>query len=211
MRMLVTKTQRHEVGVHFPLWLRVFVVYSWRYIPYLLMLFGVLFLYRRLVAGWVLTGGDLQTYFFPYWTAAARAFQAGRLPLWNPDLFAGAPLLANSQAGVFYPLNWLLWWLSGPSLLGMARTLHGSVLLHLGLAAVNVAILARRLGLTRWSAALSGLLYAGSGYLGVHVEHLNQLQGLAWLPLMLLPVGRIRYTVDGEETGGEGVPSAGQC
>jgi hypothetical protein len=140
-----------------------------RSVPYLLMLLGVLFLYRRLAAGWVLAGGDLQTYFFPYWTAAARAFQAGWLPLWNPDLFAGAPLLANSQAGVFYPLNWPLWWLSGSSLAGMARTLHWSVLLHLGLAALNVALLARRLGLTRWSAALSGLLYAGSGYLGIHV------------------------------------------
>ena len=155
--------------------------------PYLLMLLGVLFLYRRLVAGWVLAGGDLQMYFFPYWTAAARAFQAGRLPLWNPDLFAGAPLLANSQVGVFYPLNWLLWLLSGSSLGGMARTLHWSVLLHLSLAALNAAWLAQRLGLTRWSAALSGLLYAGSGYLGIHVEHLNQLQGLAWLPLLFLP------------------------
>ncbi|MBN2393758.1 MAG: hypothetical protein JXR84_23700 [Anaerolineae bacterium] len=174
----------------------------WTYIPYFLMLLGILFLYRRLVAGWVLAGGDLQTYFFPYWTAAVRAFQAGRLPLWNPDLFVGAPLLANSQAGVFYPLNWPLWWLSGSSLGGMARTLHWSVLLHLGLAALNASLLARRLGLTRWSAALSSLLYAGSGYLGIHVEHLNQLQGLAWLPLVLLPVDGAqkfarRQTVDG--------------
>jgi len=168
------------------------------------MLFGVLFLYRRLAAGWVLAGGDLQTYFFPYWTAAARAFQAGRLPLWNPSLFAGAPLLANSQAGIFYPLNWPLWWLSGTSLAGMARSLHWSVLLHLSLAAVNAAILARRLGLTPWSVALSGLLYAGSGYLGIHVEHLNQLQGLAWLPLVLLPVDGRRYTVDGAGEGKRG-------
>lgn len=201
VKMFTTKTQRHEVVVHFPWWLRAFVVYFWKHTPYLLMLSGVLFLYRRLAAGWVLAGGDLQTYFFPYWTAAARAFQAGRLPLWNPDLFAGAPLLANSQAGVFYPLNWLLWWLSGSSMAGMARSLHWSVLLHLSLAALNAALLARRLGLKPWSAALSGLLYAGSGYLGIHVEHLNQLQGLAWLPLVLLPVDGRRYTVDGRREG----------
>ncbi|MFN2108223.1 MAG: hypothetical protein ACK2UI_01055 [Anaerolineae bacterium] len=192
-KILTTKKKGHEVLTHFPSWFRSFVVYFWKRIPYLLMLLGVLFLYRRLVAGWVLAGGDLQTYFFPYWTAAARAFQAGRLPLWNPDLFAGAPLLANSQVGVFYPLNWLLWLFSGSTLAGMARTLHWSVLLHLGLAALNAALLARRLGLTRWSAALSGLLYAGSGYLGIHVEHLNQLQGLAWLPLLFLPgIGSVK-------------------
>lgn len=144
-------------------------------------------LFRRLLAGWVLAGGDLHTYFFPYWAATARAFQAGAWPLWNPYLFAGAPLLANSQAGVFYPLNWPLWLLSGPTLAGAAATLHVSVLLHVGLAGLNAYVLARRLGLSRLGAALAGLLYGGGGFLGVHVEHLNQLQGLAWFPLALLP------------------------
>ena len=151
------------------------------------VLLALAFLFRRLLAGWVLAGGDLHLYFFPYWAAAARAFQAGRLPLWNPDLFAGAPLLANSQAGVFYPLNWLLWLFTGPTLGSAAATLHASVLLHLGLAALTAYALARRLELSRTAAALAALLYAGGGFLGVHVEHLNQLQALAWLPLALLP------------------------
>ena len=148
---------------------------------------GVLLIYRRLAAGWVLADGDLHTYFFPYWTAAARAFQAGELPLWNPYLFAGAPLLANSQAAIFYPLNWPFWLLVGSNLSDLAVSLHWSVLLHLGLAAFNLFVLARRLGVHPWGAALGGLLYAGGGFLGVHVEHLNQLQGLAWLPLVFLP------------------------
>ncbi len=150
----------------------------------LTMLLLLALLYRRLVGGCVLAGGDLQTYFFPYWTAAARAWRAGRLPLWNPQLFAGAPLLANSQVGFFYPLNWLLWSLSDTTLTGLARSLHWSVLLHLGVAALTAWRLARKLGAGPWGAALSGLLYAGGGFLGVHVEHLNQLQGLAWLPLV---------------------------
>ncbi|MGC9397682.1 MAG: hypothetical protein ACP5HM_00930 [Anaerolineae bacterium] len=150
------------------------------------LLTALFLIYRRLVAGRVLAGGDLQSYFFPYWAAAARALQGGDLPLWNPYLFSGAPLLANSQAGVFYPLNWPLWLLSGPTLEGMTRTLHLSVLLHLGLAAFNARLLARSLGAGPWGGAMAGLLYAGGGFLGVHVEHLNQLQGLAWLPLVFL-------------------------
>ena len=153
-------------------------------LPLLTMLSLLALLYRRLVGGWVVAGGDLQTYFFPYWTAAARAWQAGRLPLWNPELFAGAPLLANSQVGFFYPLNWLLWLLPDTTLSGLARSLHWSVLLHLGLAALTSWWLARKLELSPWGAALAGLLYAGGGFLSVHVEHLNQLQGLAWLPLV---------------------------
>ncbi|MFP4396425.1 MAG: hypothetical protein ACLFTI_14305, partial [Anaerolineales bacterium] len=154
------------------------------------MLLALALIYRRLLAGWVIATGDLHTYFFPYWTAAARAFQAGHLPLWNPHLFAGAPLLANSQVGVFYPLNWPLWLLSGPTLPGMVRTLHLSVVLHLMLAALATYGLARRWRMAAGAAALAGLLYAGSGYLGVQTEHLNQLQGLAWLPLVLLPGDR---------------------
>jgi len=159
----------------------------WRGLSICVMAVVLLGLYWRLVAGWVLAGGDLHTYFFPYWAAATRAFQAGTLPLWNPYLFAGAPLLANSQVGIFYPLNWPFWWISGTSLASAAWALHWSVLVHLILAAVNASVLARRLGAKPWSAALAGFLYAGSGYLGVHIEHLNQLQGLAWLPLVLLP------------------------
>ncbi len=157
--------------------------------------------YRRLLAGWALAGGDLQMYFFPYWAEAARALQAGRLPLWNPYLFAGAPMLANSQAGVFYPLNWPFWLLAGTDLVGVAAALHASVLLHVALATLTAYALARRLGLARTGAALAALLYAGGGFLGVHVEHLNQLQALAWFPLALLPA-RARMRRGGVAAGG---------
>jgi hypothetical protein len=158
---------------------------AWLWLLLALAILGVI--YRRLIAGRMLAMGDLQTYFHPYWSEVVRSLQAGKLPLWNPYLFAGAPLMANSQAGVFYPLNWPLWLIAKRAALGSARALHISGLLHLGLAAVTTYILARRLGLSALAAAFSGLFYAGSGFLGIHVEHINQLQGLAWLPLLLLP------------------------
>ena len=161
--------------------------YVLRGAPLVVLWLAVLFIYRYVLVGRVLAGGDLQMYFFPYWTAAARAFQSGRIPLWSPYLFTGVPLLANSQVGVAYPLNWLLWWLSGPTVAGMARTLHWSVLLHVSMAAFTTYTLVRCLGAHPWGAVLSGLLYAGGGYVGLHLEHLNQLQALAWLPLVFLP------------------------
>ncbi len=134
------------------------------------------------LAGRVLAGGDVFTYFYPYWAEATRAMRAGRLPLWNPYLFMGAPFLANSQVGVFYPLNWLLW-LALPAY----QSVHLTIVLHLCLAALNGYLWGRAsLRLGQAGAWTVGATFALGGYLGAQVEHVNQLQGLAWLPLMLV-------------------------
>ena len=132
--------------------------------------------------GRVLAGGDLFTYFYPYWAEASRALRAGRVPLWNPYLFMGVPFLANSQVGFFYPLNWPLWLLSPPH-----RALHWSVVLHLCLTAIGAYLFARSsLRLGRLGAWTTGAAWALGGYLGAQVEHINQLQALSWLPWLLL-------------------------
>jgi hypothetical protein len=137
--------------------------------------------WRIALAGRILAGGDAFTYFYPYWAEATRAIQAGRLPLWNPYLFMGAPFLANSQVGVFYPLNLVLW-----LLLPAYQSLHLTIVLHLCLAALNAYLWGRSsLRLGRIGAWAVGATFALGGYLGAQVEHVNQLQGLAWLPLML--------------------------
>ncbi|MBC7227191.1 MAG: YfhO family protein [Thermoflexales bacterium] len=133
-------------------------------------------------AGRVIAGGDLFTYFYPYWAEAARALRAGRLPLWNPYLFMGVPFLANSQAGVLYPLNWPFWLLLPPH-----AALHWSALLHLWLAGSGAYLYARvSLRLGRMGAWTAGAAFALGGYLGAQVEHINQLQALSWLPWALL-------------------------
>ncbi|MDY7077570.1 MAG: YfhO family protein [Chloroflexota bacterium] len=143
----------------------------------------IVFFWRIALAGRVLADGDVFTYFYPYWAEATRAMQAGRLPLWNPYLFMGAPFLANSQVGVFYPLNRLLW-----LLLPAHQSIHLTIVLHLCLAALNGYLWGRSrssLRLGRTGAWTVGAIFALGGYLGAQVEHVNQLQGLAWLPLML--------------------------
>ena len=133
------------------------------------------------LTGRTLAGGDVFTYFYPYWAEATRAIRAGRLPLWNPYLFMGVPFLANSQVGFFYPLNWPLW-----LLFPAHRSVHLTIVLHLCLAALNAYLWGRTsLRLGRIGAWTVGALFALGGYLGAQVEHVNQLQGLAWLPLML--------------------------
>ena len=76
-------------------------------ISIVLLILAVLLIYSRLIfEGLVLAGFDTQTYFYPYWTYTFDSLQQGRVPLWNPNLFTGAPFLANPQAAVFYPVSY---------------------------------------------------------------------------------------------------------
>lgn len=149
-------------------------------VPLLALSLAILLFFHRLAfSGLIFGRGDTLLYFYPYWQAAARSlFEAGRIPLWNSSLFMGAPFLANSQAGLLYPLNWLFW-----ALLPAPYAVSGSILLHLLIAGWGAYLAARRCyGVSVTGALPAGLLYALGGYLTAQVEHVNQLQGLAWLP-----------------------------
>ena len=141
----------------------------------------LLFLWKMAFTNLILARGDTFLYFYPYWTYRAQALLGGRLPLWDPLLFMGAPFLANSQAGVLYPLNWPLALLPAPQAVKVA------VLLHLIIAALGGYALARRaLGQSVLAACLAAALFSLGGYLTSQIEHVNQLQGLAWLPWLIL-------------------------
>lgn len=146
-----------------------------------LLALTLLFFWKILLTNLILVSTDTFLYFYPYKAYAAEALRQGRLPLWNPHLFMGAPLLANSQVGVFYPLNWPLLWLDAP------KQVAWSIGLHIALAGNLMLLFARQsLGLS-WPAALTAAsLFAFGGYLGAQVEHINQLNAAAWLPALFL-------------------------
>ncbi len=149
--------------------------------PILVALLALVFFYRLAFTDSILARGDTFAYFYPYWFARSEAFLSGRLPLWSPDLFMGVPLLANSQIGVFYPLNWPLTWLSPPD------AVRVSILLHVGWALAGTYLLARRVLRVGFGGALvTAALFALGGHIGAHVEQINQLQGLSWMPWLFL-------------------------
>ncbi|MEK9164655.1 MAG: hypothetical protein AAB342_04785, partial [Chloroflexota bacterium] len=84
----------------------------------------LLFLRQATFTNLIFARGDTLLYFYPYWAYRAQSLLAGRLPLWNPYLFMGAPFLANSQAGVFYPLNWPLIFFSPPVAVKISIVVH---------------------------------------------------------------------------------------
>ncbi|MCE2470651.1 MAG: hypothetical protein J4G18_01900, partial [Anaerolineae bacterium] len=143
------------------------------------LLLALLFFHQLAFSGKILARGDTFKYFYPYWDARNEAFRAGELPLWSPDLFMGAPLLANPQLGTYYPLNWLTSPLRAPAAISI------SIIIHTALAATGACDLYRLTISKRWLPGLvAGAVFAFGGYLGAHVEQINQLQGLAWMPIL---------------------------
>jgi hypothetical protein len=156
-------------------------------VPLLYLLVGIILFHDLLLNGMILIRGDVYSYFYPLWNARSAALLRGELPWWSPDLFMGTPLLANSQVGTFYPLNVLLTPLPVPSAYSL------SLLLHFTGAMCGVYLFARRgLHLTRPAAFLSGLIFGLGGYLGAQVEHINQVQALAWMPWLFLLLHELR-------------------
>ncbi|MCB0164540.1 MAG: YfhO family protein [Anaerolineae bacterium] len=156
---------------------------KWLHLPAVLLIVALtlLFFWKILLTNLILSGVDVFLYFYPYKAYTAELLRQGRLPLWNPDLFMGVPLLANSQVGVFYPFNWLFIWLDAP------RQIAWSIGLHIALAGIFMAAFTRQALRMAWSASLiAAMLFAFGGYLGAQVEHINQLQAAAWLPLLFL-------------------------
>lgn len=129
----------------------------------------------------ILVGLDLFTYFYPYWHLATEALREGRIPLWNPYLFMGSPLLANIQLSFFYGINWpFMVWLPPPHAVKL------SIFVHLCLAGFSTWLLARKkLGLSDQASTLSAIGFSAGGFLVAQAEHINQLGVLAWLPLLL--------------------------
>src|ERR1700754_2904653 len=51
---------------------------------------------------------DLAYQVLPWWNYQAREWHAGRFPTWEPNQWAGQPLIGQLQPGAAYPLNWPL-------------------------------------------------------------------------------------------------------
>lgn len=144
------------------------------------ILFAPLTLVRRVFAVY-----DVQAYFFPYHVLPAKMLADGDLPLWNPYVFSGIPLLGDGQTAMFYPPNWLFFLLPGPAALNYV------LLLQFSIAGIGTYLFARALGVWRLPAFLSAVAYMFSGFLTARVVHLSIMSGAAMLPLILFCLDRL--------------------
>ncbi len=129
-----------------------------------------------------LLDGDNFIQNFPLRVLVGRDLAHGMLPLWNPYLFSGTPLLAGFNAAAAYPGTWLMAVLP----VFVAWALVFAAVYDLALAGMYLFL--RREGLCRAAAAFGAATFAFAGYMTAQIVHVDLIQGAAALPWMLLGV-----------------------
>ncbi|MGF1507684.1 MAG: YfhO family protein [Anaerolineae bacterium] len=160
-----------------------------RWLPEIIMIGATVVLFHRLLIGEVLYWGTPSIQFYPWRETAFSMLRSGTLPLWNPMLGSGAPLLANYQTAVFYPPNWLYLILPTSHAMGLVA------LVHIPLAGLGMVAYLRRLSVGRLGQGVGGLAYALSGYMVGRFGFLSVTSTIAWLPWLM-------WAVDGLMTSG---------
>ncbi len=162
-------------------------------LPYLpIWLAPAILLGPILLTGQALFWGTPFLQFVPWRVAAWELLKSGNLPLWNPWVGNGAPLLANYQSALLYPPNWIL--LALQAIGGIGAQAWGQALvvgLHLIWAGLGMALLARELGIGRTGQAVVGLAFGMSSYLVARSGFLSINAAVTWTPWVLLATNRI--------------------
>lgn len=126
--------------------------------------------------------GVFQTYVWR--DLVLSAWRGGELPLWNPWILYGTPLLANSQSGGLYPPHILL---------GLAGVPTGAAIVllawfHLSIAGMGAYGLLRVLGRGEAASAVAGAGIALSPFMLGWLPLASVPTTVAWIPVALMGV-----------------------
>ena len=147
----------------------------------LIALPAVIFGVPALLGHPVLLGDDL-TQNFPLRVLTGDQIRSGQLPLLDPYIWSGAPLLAGWNAGAAYPLTWLFAILPATA----AWTLN--MIATWATAGLGLFWFLRALRLARLASFLGALSFAFAGAMSAQVSHFGLVAGMSWVPLQLLGV-----------------------
>ena len=123
---------------------------------------------------------DFEAQFLPIRKFMFDMGKVGKFYLWNPYQFSGQPFLADINTGVFYPPNWLYYFIEP------GRGMVFFVVLHFFFAGIFSYLLIRRLKLNPAAAFAGAVFYTFSGGMVFRIVHHNIIAAISLLPLVLL-------------------------
>jgi hypothetical protein len=129
--------------------------------------------------------GDDLTQNLPLRILAGRDIRAGHLPLFDPYIWSGAPLLAGWNAAAAYPLTWLFAILPGTA----AWTFN--LIATWAVAGLGMFCFLRALRLASLASFLGSFSFAFAGGMSAQETHFGLVAGLSWAPLALLSILRL--------------------
>lgn len=113
-------------------------------------------------------------------------FKNHSIPLWNPYIFSGMPLLASFSFHVFYPGSWIYFFVSPKFATGYLY------IIHFILMGCFLFAFLRHLGLSRQASFVGGLMFMFAPHLVtlVYPGHGGKIFTMTYLPLALLFLDR---------------------
>ncbi|HEX7956303.1 MAG TPA: hypothetical protein VF508_05125, partial [Pyrinomonadaceae bacterium] len=149
----------------------------------------VFYFLPAVLSGSVLCPDDGTIFNTPLRVAAAKITLSGSLPLWNPYIFGGMPLLGSAQGGLLFPPNWFYLFF------GPQAATNLMVVTSYVVAALGAYLYARRAGASVAGAVVTSLAWQWGGFLVGQISHINIVQTGAMLPWVL-------WALDGYGRGG---------
>lgn len=154
--------------------------------------------------GHLLAPGDDLTQNLPLRWLAGSQLHAGHLPVWDPWIWSGTPLLAGFNAGAFYPLTLLF------AVLPLAAAWTAGLVVSWWVAAGGMYAFLRDQRLGPLAAAGGAGAFAYGGFMLTQVAHIGLEEGMGWVGWLLLAMTRaVRPGPRGRAAGIAGVAVAG--
>jgi hypothetical protein len=132
----------------------------------------------------VIPGDDL-TQNFPLRALVGSDLRHGHLPLLDPYIWSGAPLLGGWNAGAAYPFTWLFAVLPGSGAWAVNQIVVAAT------AGVGTYVFLRASALRPVPGALGAVTFGFAGAMVAQTPHFGLLAGMSWTPWMLLALLRL--------------------
>jgi hypothetical protein len=166
----------------------------WPYVV-LIAIPTVAFVLPDLIGGHLLITGDNLQQNYPLHILVGSMLRHGQLPFWNQYIFSGTPLMADFNAGAFYPLTALFVTLPDRAAWVATEVIAFSAI------AVGMYVFLRALKLSTVACVLAAATFAFAGPVLSQVNHVDMTEGFVAIPWMLLAVlhivrdGRWRWAI----------------